>query len=78
MYRNFHRAEIVEGRPLSLYDLSTDISEAVNVAEQYPEVVRDLMNEADKARSELGDFSNEGKAIRPAAIVGDPKAQLLE
>ena len=78
MYRNFHRAEIVEGRSLALFDLSEDISESKNIAEQHPDVIEDLMEEAVKARRELGDFGIKGEGVRLAAIVDDPIVQLLK
>ena len=40
---------------LELYDLSSDISERINVAEQYPEVVERLTELANSKRQELGD-----------------------
>jgi len=40
---------------LALYDLENDISESVDVSEQYPEVVRRLSLMADSMRQELGD-----------------------
>lgn len=41
--------------PLALYDLSTDIGEHHNVAEQYPDVVKKLMVGVQAMRHELGD-----------------------
>jgi arylsulfatase A len=38
-----------------LYDLENDVSESVDVADKYPELVKGLEAEAEKARSELGD-----------------------
>lgn len=38
-----------------LYDLQNDISETKNVAENYPDIVEELLIHAEKARSELGD-----------------------
>jgi arylsulfatase A-like enzyme len=78
MYGNFHRAEIVDGRPLALYNLAEDISESNELSQEYPEIVQDLMDEAEKARLELGDFGMTGQGVRPAAIVNDPSARLLE
>jgi arylsulfatase A-like enzyme len=78
MYGNFHQAEIVDGRPLVLYNLTKDISESNNLAEAYPEIVEDLLKEAENARQELGDFGIKGQGVRPAAIVEDPIAQLMK
>ncbi len=77
MYGNFHRAEIVEGRPLTLYNLDNDISESMDISGQFPEIVKELSDEADKARIALGDFGRKGKEIRPAAIIEDPVPQLM-
>jgi arylsulfatase len=76
MYGNFHRAEIVSGRPLSLFNLDEDISESNDLANQYPEIVNDLLHEAEKARKELGDFGLNGDGVRSAAIVENPIVQL--
>jgi arylsulfatase A len=76
MYGNFHRAEIVEGRPLALYNLTEDISEANELSGDYPEIVLDLLGEAAKARVQLGDFGVTAQGLRPAAIVDDPSARL--
>lgn len=78
MYGNFHRAQIVEGRPMALYNLKEDISESNNLARQYPDLVEDLMKEAAIVRKDLGDFGVKGKGVRPAAIVEKPKAQLMK
>jgi len=78
MYGNFHRAEIMEGRSLSLYNLDEDISESNDLAEQNPEIVNDLLKQAEKARKELGDFGLNGDGVRPAAIVENPVLQLID
>jgi arylsulfatase len=38
-----------------LYDLSADIGETTNVADQHPDVVKRLLGYAEQARAELGD-----------------------
>ena len=78
MYGNFHRAEIIEGRPLALFNLEADIKESNNLAEQHPEIVEELLKEAEKARHDLGDFGIKGNGVRPAAIVENPIAQLMK
>ena len=57
---------------LELYDLKNDISEKENVADQYPEIVEDLLKIADEARSKLGDdiLKIEGLEVRPCGKVG--------
>jgi len=50
-----------------LYDLQNDISETTDVAAQHPEVVAQLLEEAEKARTALGDklTGREGREVRP-------------
>jgi len=78
MYGNFHRAEIVDGRPLALYNLENDISESRDISDQFPEIVQELSREAKKARIALGDFGRQGEEVRPAAIIQNPVPQLLK
>lgn len=78
MYGNFHRAKIIEGRSLALFNLEEDIKESNNLAEQHPEIVKELLNEAEKARQDLGDFGIKGNGVRVAAIVENPIAQLMK
>jgi arylsulfatase len=78
MYGNFHRAEIIEGRPLALYNLDNDIKESNNLAGQHPDIIKELLKEAEKARHDLGDFGIKGNGVRPAAIIDNPVAQLMK
>ncbi len=57
---------------LGLYNLWTDPGEDRNVIAQYPEVVKQLNEIADKYRHELGDVLTHtvGTEVRPAAVVG--------
>jgi arylsulfatase A len=58
-----------------LYDLTRDVSEKANVAEQHTEIVNRLEAEAEKAREELGDAltNRKGKSVRePGRIKDDP------
>lgn len=41
-----------------LYNLQTDPSESTNVADRHPRVLRELLDEAERARAELGDGAN--------------------
>jgi len=52
---------------LALYDMENDIEEQLNVAEQYPEIVKRLQTLAEKARQDLGDSATgqEGEGVRP-------------
>ncbi|MBL8816665.1 MAG: sulfatase [Planctomyces sp.] len=58
----------VRHMPQSLYDLSADRSESVNVADQHPDVVARLTALAETIRSELGDdlVGRSGSEVRPA------------
>ena len=49
---------------LSLFDLSSDIGESRNVAEQHPDVVKRLQKLGDKMRKELGDNNIQGEGTR--------------
>lgn len=55
--------------PLALYNLAIDPGEDRDVKDQYPEIVKQLQEVADKYRRMLGDGLNniEGTEIRPAA-----------
>ncbi|WP_309005858.1 sulfatase-like hydrolase/transferase [Pelagicoccus sp. SDUM812005] len=48
-----------------LVNLETDIAEERNLAAHYPEVVTDLLEEAERARRELGDVGVQGRDQRP-------------
>lgn len=60
----------VEIRQNELYDLRRDPGERYNVAEYYPEIVRELLNLAEEARKDLGDdiTRNPGTNRRKAGI----------
>ncbi|GAG16821.1 unnamed protein product, partial [marine sediment metagenome] len=60
-----------------LYDVRNDISEALQVAAERPDVVRRLLALAECARADLGDTDREGANQRPAGWVDDPKPQVL-
>ena len=47
-----------------LYNLEKDIAESKDVADKYPEVVKQLLATAQKAREDLGDYGLEGKGCR--------------
>ena len=49
---NYEQATVIK---VELYNLSTDISETHDVADQYPEIVKTIAALADQMRSELGD-----------------------
>ncbi|RLD63082.1 MAG: arylsulfatase [Bacteroidetes bacterium] len=57
---------------LGLYNLDVDIGEQNNVAEQFPEIVRELQQLVDLQRIELGDRITgiTGKGVRPSGVFG--------
>ena len=62
-----------------LYDLVNDISEATDVAEQHPKMVKHLEAEAEKSRAELGDALTKraGKGARePGKLTGAAGTQV--
>lgn len=54
---------------LELYDLESDIGEALDVASANPQVVERLKALAEVARSDLGDGSRAGANVRPPGLV---------
>jgi len=54
-----------------LYDLVTDLGETNDVAAEHPEIVKTLLDAAEKARADLGDSltGRVGRGIRPATRV---------
>jgi arylsulfatase A len=57
---------------LSLFDLEVDPGESTNVAERHPEVVKTLLEFAERARDDLGDSLTKrvGKNVRSPGTVG--------
>ena len=54
--KNLHPGAYSKGRSgLELYDLKTDISESKDISKQFPEIVKELEQIAEKARLALGD-----------------------
>jgi len=47
-----------------LFDLQNDIGEQHNLAAEHPDIVDKLLQDADKARRELGDYNKIGKGAR--------------
>jgi arylsulfatase A-like enzyme len=54
-----------------LFNLEEDIGESKDLSEKHPDVLADLLKEADRAREELGDLLTKktGKGNRPAGKV---------
>lgn len=63
---------------LRLIDLTKDITEEHDISEQYPEVVKRLLQHAEEIRKELGDPKHKGEKVRSALYVKDPKPLTLE
>ena len=63
--------------PVMLHDLEDDIGETRNLADQHPEVVKRLMELAEKAREDLGDLGRPGKNQRPIGRVSNPTPRLI-
>lgn len=64
-------------RPLSLFDLTTDIHEEHNRASDEPQVLAELTQLAEEARLELGDGPRIGRGIRKPGWVEKPVPQML-
>ncbi|MCM2369590.1 sulfatase family protein [Aporhodopirellula aestuarii] len=52
-----------------LFNLESDISETQNVVSQHPEVVTELMKQADRIRAEIGDVHIQGSDQRPHGLI---------
>ncbi|MGD9346241.1 MAG: sulfatase-like hydrolase/transferase [Candidatus Aminicenantes bacterium] len=65
---------------LELYDLEKDISETVDVADQFPDIIKELQALADSARDDLGDSltGRIGKNVRPAGLRWGDKARSVK
>lgn len=59
-----------------LYNLINDKEEQHNLAEQYPEKVKELMLLIEQGRKELGDHDKIGKGVR--FFDADPKTQRID
>lgn len=67
---------------LSLFDLTEDIGETTNVADQQPQVMKELSRLAERMRAELGDSATKqkGTGVRPAGRLqkGDLRFKLQD
>ncbi len=65
---------------LELFDLKHDRGETTNVADQHPEIVKRLQQQAEKARLDLGDrlTKRRGKGIRPAGRMTKADQRLFD
>ena len=74
--RNWGNPEGVQ--QLKLFNLANDIHEDSNVADQNPEIVKQLLLYAESARADLGDVGREGSGQRKAGWVNAPSPRLLK
>jgi arylsulfatase A-like enzyme len=60
--------------PLALYDLVADVGEKKDVAPAHPDVVKRLLDAAERARADLGDSLTRrtGRGLREPGRVGQP------
>ena len=63
---------------MQLYDLEADIGESKNISADHPEVVKRLVDLAEKAREELGDVDRPGKGQRKAGWVEKASPRLIQ
>ena len=66
---------VVRELPLSLYDLSTDISESKNVASDHPEIIEKLSALADRYRKTLGDSLHNKKGTQNRPVGRNDKTE---
>ena len=70
------RYDLVKLADAELYDLEGDVGETTNVAKAHPEIVKQLLDQAEKAREDLGDAltKRKGSGLRAPGRVGpEPK-----
>ncbi len=58
---------------LSLFNLSKDIGETTNVAEQHPEVIKSLMEKLEEMKADLGDSEETGAGKRDCGWQTEPE-----
>ena len=58
-----------------LFNLETDIGETKNLANEFPEIVKELKNKAKKAREDIGDYAIIGENSRP---IGSTYPELID
>ena len=56
----------------ALYNLESDIAEKKNVIDEHPRVVKKLMQLAEKARQDIGDYKLQGSGCRASGWVENP------
>jgi arylsulfatase A-like enzyme len=68
----------VEEAEAELYDLVADLGETKNLADAQPDVVRELMALADRARGDLGESDCRGPNVRPVGTFANPTARKMD
>ena len=58
------RKGFIELNEHKLYNLDTDIGEKIDLSDKHPEIIEELINEADRIRHELGDVNTIGSDQR--------------
>ena len=66
------------GQELKLVNLETDLQEKINLADKYPEKVKELLEIAAIARKDLGDGLVNGENQRPSGWIDYPKPLILQ
>ncbi|MCA9041016.1 MAG: arylsulfatase, partial [Planctomycetaceae bacterium] len=67
-----------EGQKPLLFDVRKDPGSTINIADQEPDMVKNLMRLAEMAREDLGDLGKKGRGQRPAGKVEHPVPQVKD
>jgi arylsulfatase A-like enzyme len=65
------------GQDMKLVNLKTDLQEQVDLSQEYPEKVLDLLKLAELARTDLGDNDIQGLNQRPAGWIDNPNYLMI-
>jgi arylsulfatase A-like enzyme len=65
----------IEKAEMELFDLENDPAEKINIAGKHPKIISRLLELAEIAREDMGDFERPGKNARPAGWVENPIRQ---
>jgi hypothetical protein len=61
---------------IELYNLQNDPGELKDVSQMHPEIVQQLLQLAQGARTDLGEFDQKGPGVRKTLYVDNPKPNL--
>lgn len=72
---HIHEQDVIEIPEPMLFDLEADIGETTDIATKHPDVMRQLLSLAERAREDIGDHDRTGRAMRffdviPSAAAG--------